>query len=176
MTERIPIDDTIPLAALPDEDAAWRDDDELAQLRKELRQKVDKGTTRIAIPAREGYEVEYSLQVNAQRYSQWEDRARRRRGGTSGELDVYRLAVQVLQNLCVNIWRRGKPLDMTFRNEELHDLLGVDATSTHRGRDALIALYGGEEATLDIIWAYGKWAEAAGRDWDEFGGPVPDPM
>lgn len=172
-------DETMPLAALPEPadepDDGWRDDGELAALRAELRAKVDKGTTRIPVPARPGWEVEYGLQVNAARYSQWEDRARKRRGGTVGEIDLYRLAVQVLQNLCVNVWRRGKPLGFTFRDPELHDLLDLDAGSTHRARDALIAFYGGEEATLDVVWAYSKWSEAAGRDWDEFGAPVPDP-
>jgi hypothetical protein len=157
-------------------DEEWSDGNDLDLIRRELREKVDKGTTRISVPVRAGWEVEYTLQVNAAKMTQWEERARKRRGpNNNGEVDHYRLAVLVCANLCVNIWRRGKPLNLTFRDPELHELLGLDSASTHRARDAVVAFYGGPDASLDIIWVYSKWSEATGRGWDDFGDPPPDP-
>ena len=99
----------------------------------------------------------------------WEDNARKRRGEG---FDAYRLGLQVLANQTVDIWRRGKPLGYTFRDPKLHEILGVEAASAHRARDAVIALYGGVNAGLDVVWTYMKWQEAAGRDYEGLENPT----
>jgi len=159
---------TLP-AEEPPADPEWHDDDELEQLRRELRAKVDKGTVRLEVPMRAGYEVELDLNADPAKFSRWEENARKRRGEG---FDAYRLGLQVLANQTVDIWRRGKPLGLTFRDPKLHDILGVEAASSHRARDAVIALYGGVNAGLDVVWSYMKWQEAAGRDYEGLENPT----